>query len=113
WWSGAWREAARAMRSARLLGLMAATSLLIGANWFIFIWAVANECVGQASLGYFINPLLSAVMGMVFLGERPTPRQGASFAIAGAGVLGLTVARGEPPWLALALATSFALYGLF
>lgn len=110
--SGAWREVVRAVRSPRLLGVMAITSVLIGGNWYIFIWAVANEHVREASLGYYINPLLSAVLGMVFLGERPSRRQALSFVIAGVGVVALTVWEGRPPWLALALATSFAFYGL-
>ena len=89
-----------------------ATTALIATNWFVFIWAVFNGQVLQASLGYFINPLVSVVLGFVFLHERLRPWQWVSVALAAASVTYLTLSRGELPVVALVLAGSFGLYGL-
>lgn len=95
------------------VGLMlVASSLLIGLNWGIYIWAVTHERVVAASLGYFINPLLNVVLGVALLGERLNRAQQAAVALAALGVLWLAVQHDEPPWLSLALAASFATYGL-
>ncbi|MBO4122086.1 EamA family transporter RarD [Cupriavidus gilardii] len=94
-----------------LLGFVASAALLCG-NWFLYIWAVSNDRVVDASLGYFINPLFSVLLGVVFLRERLRPAQWASIALAGAGVVWLTFAAGHLPWIALALAATFGGYGL-
>ncbi len=102
----------RAARQPRLLLALAATTLLVAANWFIFIWAVANARVLEASLGYFINPLVNVVLGMLLLRERLRHLQWASVALAAAGVVVLGVKLGGVPAISLALAISFGLYGL-
>jgi chloramphenicol-sensitive protein RarD len=93
------------------LATLAAAGLL-AVNWGVFIYAVQVGQVLATSLGYFINPLMSVVLGMIFLGERLTRLQGLSVAIATAGVVAMTIAAGELPWIALVLASSFAVYGL-
>ncbi len=94
-----------------LLGFVASAALLCG-NWFLYIWAVSNDRVVDASLGYFINPLFSVLLGVVFLRERLRPAQWAAIALAAAGVVWLTFAAGQLPWIALALAGTFGGYGL-
>ena len=89
-----------------------ASGVLIGFNWGLYIWAVNAGHVVETSLGYFINPLLNVLIGVLFLREKLRPLQWASIAIAGVGVLWLSLRFGHPPWIALALAGSFALYGL-
>ena len=88
------------------------SGVLIGFNWGLYIWAVNAGHVVETSLGYFINPLLNVVIGVLFLRERLRPVQWVSVAIATGGVLWLTLHYGSFPWIALALAASFALYGL-
>ena len=100
------------LRSARLLGWMLLTSVLLIGNWGLFIWAVNNAHLLDASLGYYINPLFNVLLGMVFLGERLRPLQWAAVALAGSGVLLQLLTFGSLPWVALVLASSFALYGL-
>lgn len=85
---------------------------LLAVNWVTFVWAVTNGYVVEASLGYFITPLVNVVLGVVFLKERLRAWQWAPVGLAAAGVLWLTVNLGVPPWIALVLATSFGLYGL-
>ncbi len=92
----------------RLVG----SAVLIGCNWLIFIWAVANERVLQASLGYFVTPLVSVLLGRLVLGEHLYRRQWAAVALAGAGVTWLLIGLGVFPWVALGLAASFGGYGL-
>jgi chloramphenicol-sensitive protein RarD len=91
---------------------LAASALMISLNWLIYVWAVTNEHVVDASLGYFINPLLSVVLGVVVLHERLNRAQMVAVGFAAAGVLYLTVVAGRPPWIALVLAASFGMYGL-
>jgi chloramphenicol-sensitive protein RarD len=86
--------------------------VLIAFNWGLYIWAVNAGHVVESSLGYFINPLVSVLFGVLFLRERLTRVQWISVALATAGVLWLTLQYGRPPWIALGLALSFALYGL-
>ncbi len=81
-------------------------------NWGVFIWAVTNGHVLEASLGYFINPLISVLLGVIVLRERLRPLQWLAVAIGAVGVVVITVGYGRLPWVALALATSFGLYGL-
>ncbi len=87
-------------------------SYLITANWFTFIFAVNNGELVQTSLGYYINPLISVMLGIVFLGEKLSDAQKAAVGIAAAGVLILTITYGQLPWISLVLAGSFAFYGL-
>jgi chloramphenicol-sensitive protein RarD len=87
-------------------------SLLISGNWLMYIWAVNNDHVVDASLGYYINPLVNVILGMLVLKERLNSWQVASFVIATSGVLLLTWQYGKFPWVALFLAVSFGLYGL-
>lgn len=102
----------RRARSPRVLALYAAAAGLIGVNWLVFVWAVNNDHVVQTSLGYFITPLVSVLIGVLVLRERLRPWQWAAVLLAAAGVLHLTTSHGAPPWIALALALSFGLYGL-
>ncbi|GGN50471.1 EamA family transporter RarD [Oceanobacillus indicireducens] len=100
------------LRNPKDLLAIAAASILISTNWFLFIWAVANGYVLQASLGYYINPLMSIFLGIVVLREQVTMRQGFAFLLCAISVLYLSVSSGVFPWVSLALATSFAIYGL-
>jgi len=85
---------------------------LISVNWFLFIWAVNNNHMVNTSLGYYINPLISVLLGILFLKERLSGAQKLAFMIASIGVVILTISYGSFPWLSFALAISFALYGL-
>jgi chloramphenicol-sensitive protein RarD len=102
--------AAYRVRNAKLVSLIAA--LLLATNWGVFIWAVTNEQVVAASLGYFINPLVSVLLGVLVLKERLRPLQWTAVGIAAAGVLGMAIRVGTVPWVALSLAFSFGFYGL-
>jgi chloramphenicol-sensitive protein RarD len=105
-------EPLAALRDPRHRRVLVASALLVTTNWGVFIWAVQNDLVLHASLGYYVNPILNVALGVVFLGERLTRRQGAAVALAAAGVAWLTVSVGSLPWVALALAATFAAYGL-
>ncbi len=96
----------------RTLTILICTAVIIGLNWLIFIWAVNNNHVLDASLGYYINPLINILLGMVFLGERLRPLQWFAVALATVGVTIQVVRFGSIPWVALALAISFGCYGL-
>lgn len=87
-------------------------SLLISVNWFIYIWAVNNHHMIDASLGYYINPLVSVLLGMIVLKEKLTIYQYISFGLAAIGVLIATISYGQFPWIAIVLAVSFGFYGL-
>ncbi len=100
------------LRQPRVLAAFIASALLIGANWLAYIWAVNHGHVTEASLGYFITPLVNVLLGVTLLHERLRRLQWLALAIAAAGVLWLTVQAGQPPWIALALAISFGGYGL-
>ncbi len=89
-----------------------ASALLLSVNWLVYVWAIVNGHVLDASLGYFINPLVSVLLGVLVLRERLQPAQWLAVALAAAGVLWLTVDAGRVPWVALILAASFGLYGL-
>ena len=96
----------------RRMGFYALTTLLISANWWIFIWAIQNGRVLEGSLGYYINPLVNVLLGVVFLHERLNPRQWLAIAIAAGAVLWLIAMKGVVPWVSLSLALSFGSYGL-
>jgi chloramphenicol-sensitive protein RarD len=109
---GRWQDLIDAMKNVRTLLILLFTALIISGNWLLYIWAVNNDHLLQASLGYYISPLVNVVLGMVFLKERLRPPQLLAVLLAAAGVLYLTVYYGEFPWVALALAVSFGFYGL-
>ncbi|WP_454711513.1 EamA family transporter RarD [Cupriavidus nantongensis] len=111
-WRRQWAWLAQVARDRRLLLSFAASAALLCANWFLYIWAVSANRVVDASLGYFINPLFSVLLGVVFLHERLRRVQWLAIAVAAAGVAWLTVAAGQLPWIALGLAASFGGYGL-
>jgi chloramphenicol-sensitive protein RarD len=96
----------------RVLGAFALSATLLVANWTVYVWAVQNDHVLDASLGYFILPLVNVALGFVFLHERPRPGQWVAVAVAAAGVLWLTVQAGRLPWVAVLLALTFGFYGL-
>jgi chloramphenicol-sensitive protein RarD len=106
---GAVRRALADPVSRKRLTLSAA---LISVNWLIYVWAVTNGHTVEASLGYFINPLLNVVLGVFVLKERLNRAQWFAVTLAAIGVAYLTAITGRPPWIALALAASFGLYGL-
>jgi chloramphenicol-sensitive protein RarD len=108
---GKWPEV-RAALTGRRRGLLVASGLLIGLNWLAFIWAVSVGRVVEASLGYFMNPLVNVLLGYLFLGERLRRAQTLAILLAGLGVANEIVAVGHVPWVALVLAFSFSLYGL-
>lgn len=89
-----------------------ATALLISANWLIYIWAVNESRIVEASLGYFINPLATVLLGLLFLRERLNRRQASALVLAGMGLVFLTWRLGRTPWVALLLAFTLAFYGL-
>ena len=107
-----WPVALAALRDRQVRLTLLGTTTLIAINWLAFIWAVANDQVLQASLGYYINPLVNVLLGFVFLRERLRPTQGVCVLLAATGVVYLTVSYGTLPWLALLLAGSFGCYGL-
>ena len=107
-----WGWLRRVVRQPRVLAAFVASALLIGANWLAYIWAVNHGHVIEASLGYFITPLVNVLLGVTLLHERLRRLQWLALAIAAAGVLWLTVQAGRPPWIALSLALSFGGYGL-
>lgn len=100
------------LRQPRTLALFATSALLLGANWTLYVWAVNSGRVLDASLGYFINPLVNVLLGVLVLHERPRPLQWAAVALAALGVLWLALGVGHVPWISLVLAVSFGLYGL-
>ena len=107
-----WRNVRDTLTSKPKVLLLIATSVLIGANWLIFIWAVNSNHMLDASLGYYINPLINVLLGMLFLGERLRKLQWFAVALAAVGVLIQLIAFGSIPVVAIALACSFGFYGL-
>ena len=110
--TGGLRTSLAHLRDAKMRRLLLLSTALIATNWGVFIWAVSESHIQDASLGYYINPLLNVVIGRVFLGERLRPLQTAAVALACGGVLWLTIAEGSLPWVSLVLALTFCLYGL-
>ncbi|MBZ0111399.1 MAG: EamA family transporter RarD [Thermoanaerobaculia bacterium] len=109
---GSFADFTQAIRNPKTRWTLLITTVLIGANWFLFIWAIAVERVLEASLGYFITPLFSVLLGFFVLGERPRRAQWAAIGLAGFGVTILVIHLGHLPWVALLLALTFGLYGL-
>ncbi|MFK7999011.1 MAG: EamA family transporter RarD [Polyangiales bacterium] len=110
--TGGLRTSLAHLRDARMRRLLLLSTALIATNWGVFIWAVSESRIQDASLGYYINPLLNVVIARIFLGERQRPLQAVAVALAAAGVLWLTIAQGSLPWVSLVLALTFCLYGL-
>jgi chloramphenicol-sensitive protein RarD len=112
-WVQAYRQRQEVDRASwRLLGTFAASALLIATNWLIYVWAVHEHHVVEASLGYFLNPLLNVALGVLVLRERPSVWQWLAIGLAAIGVSWLTWQTGRMPWIALALGGTFAVYGL-
>jgi chloramphenicol-sensitive protein RarD len=111
-WQSRWRWLWPALRSRRVLASFIASALLLSVNWLTYIWAVSNGHVVDASLGYFITPLINVALGYGLLGERPRRAQWIALTIAAAGVVWLTVSAGRLPWIGLVLGLSFGAYGL-
>ncbi len=109
--AGRWGEVRAALRNRKLVAKLFLTALLISGNWLLFIWAVTHEHMLQGSLGYYINPLINVVMGVVLLGERLSKAKWIAVALTALAVLNLTLGVGEAPWIALTLAMLFGLYG--
>ena len=109
---GRLREAAAIFRAPKLLGLLFAGACMISVNWSGFVIPIHNGWALEASLGYYILPLLAVLLGVVLLGEKLTKLQGVAVGIAALAVLILTIGLKAPPWIALLLATTFAIYGL-
>jgi chloramphenicol-sensitive protein RarD len=109
---GHWQGVREALVTPRLRRRLALSALLISVNWLVFIWAIANDHVLDASLGYFINPLVNVVLGVLLLGERLRRLQWLAVTLALTGVGNLVWQHGTLPWIALTLAFSFGSYGL-
>ncbi|MBW8738298.1 MAG: EamA family transporter RarD [Streptomyces turgidiscabies] len=107
-----WAWAGELLRQPRRLALITVAAALITVNWGVYIWAVNSGHVVEASLGYFINPLVTIAMGVLLLKERLRPVQWTAVGVCLAAVLVLTIGYGRPPWISLCLAFSFATYGL-
>lgn len=102
----------QALRERKNIITFSTTGLLLAVNWLLYIWAVNAGFIIEASLGYFINPLINVFFGMIFFKEKMRPIQWLALLLAFLGVLYLTLYYGQFPWIALVLATSFAIYGL-
>ncbi|MEM9295043.1 MAG: EamA family transporter RarD [Planctomycetota bacterium] len=111
-WLGRWSGLIEAVRNRKTRRTLAVTALLITANWVCFIYGAATGRLAEASLGYFINPVVSVFLGMLFLGERLRPLQWVSLAIACLGVAHEMAVVGVFPWIAITVALSFGMYGL-
>ncbi|OEZ95937.1 EamA family transporter RarD [Duganella phyllosphaerae] len=107
-----WKWLPQVVRQPRVLGAFVASALLLSSNWFVYIWSVNNGHVLDASLGYFINPLINVMLGMLVLKETLRRGQWLAIGLAACGVAWLTWSAGELPWIALILGISFACYGL-
>lgn len=100
-----------ALANRKALLWLTASAVLIALNWGIFIWAISQDRIVETSLGYYITPLVSFVLGVALFGERPTRIQLAAIALAALGVINQTLSVGYLPWISLALALSFGIYG--
>ena len=107
-----WAWLGPALRTPKVLGLFVLSATLLSVNWFVYIWAITNHRVLEASLGYFITPLVNVLLGYSVLHERPRRLQWSALALATLGVIWLTALTGQLPWIALVLAGSFGAYGL-
>ncbi|MER9375616.1 EamA family transporter RarD [Mesorhizobium sp. M0491] len=112
-WAGRTADFKAALRSPRTIAMAALTAALISVNWGIYVWAIAVDRTVETALGYYINPLVSVVVGALLLGERLDRLQIAAVVLAAVAVAVLTIEGGKLPWVSLALAFSFAAYGFF
>jgi len=113
WIQRRWREFRETFRNPKNRALFVLTAAIVGSNWFIYIWAVNHDHIVDTSLGYFINPLISVLLGVIFLRERLNFWQIVAFFLALLGVSYLTFQYGKIPWIALSLAFTFGFYSLF
>jgi chloramphenicol-sensitive protein RarD len=111
-WQGRWSWLQDTLKQPKRLWMFSASALLLSCNWLLYVYAVQAGHVAEASLGYFINPLFNVLLGVVVLRERLRPLHWLAVALAAVGVMWLTWQAGRLPWIALALAGSFGLYGL-
>lgn len=109
--SRGWRRVAALVSHRATLGRLALAAVLVSVNWCVYIWGVNHGHVVETSLGYFINPLLTILLGVLVLHERLRRAQWVAVAIASLAIVVLTIDYGQLPWIALTLATSFASYG--
>lgn len=109
---GRWQEVQMLLRSRQSVVLLAVSSLLLSINWFTYIWGVNAGFVLEASLGYYINPLVNVLLGCLIFRDRLRPLQVLAILFAAAGVMNMVLNYGRVPWIALVLAFSFGLYGL-
>lgn len=109
---GSWAGLAGIARDSATRRLVVVAALLLAANWLVFVWAVTSDRVLEASLGYFMTPLVSVVLGVAVLGERLRFAQWTAVVIAAIGVVVLSFETGGPPWVSLTLAGAFGIYGL-
>lgn len=107
-----WPKVIAAFNNKRVMQILFVAGLLLGANWLLFIWAINNDHILDASLGYYINPLINIFLGRLFLGERLRMLQRVAVGLAVVGVAVLVFSYGHVPWIALVLAGSFSVYGL-
>lgn len=107
-----WQTLLETLKQSAIVKGLVISSLFVSGNWLVFIWAVGDDRILETSLGYFINPLVSMMLGMIFLGERMRPGQWLAIALAGMGVLYQLIQLGTLPWVAFVLAGSFGTYGL-
>lgn len=112
WGTRQWDAFRAAITAPHVLGIYLAAAVLLSINWLVYVWGVNAGFIVETSLGYFINPLFSVLMGVIFLHERLRTMQWIPVSLAGIGVLYLTIAYGTLPWIALTLALTFGLYGL-
>ncbi|MER9437761.1 EamA family transporter RarD [Mesorhizobium sp. M0618] len=112
-WAGRTADFKAALRSPRTIAMAALTAALISVNWGIYVWAIAVDRTVETALGYYINPLVSVVVGALLLGERLDRLRIAAVVLAAVAVAVLTIEGGKLPWVSLALAFSFAAYGFF
>ena len=107
-----WTEFRSAALDPKVIGIYAVAGVLLSINWLIYVWGVNSGFIVETSLGYFINPLISVLLGVLLLRERLRAMQWVAVGLAAAGVIYLTVTYGRPPWIALSLAFSFGIYWL-
>jgi chloramphenicol-sensitive protein RarD len=109
---GGWETFRDTVSTWKVFRIYLMSAVLIGGNWLVYVWGVNAGFIVETSLGYFINPLVNVLMGVVILGERLRPMQWVPIGLATGGVLYLTISYGALPWIALSLAFTFGLYGL-
>jgi chloramphenicol-sensitive protein RarD len=107
-WAALWK----ALRAPRAMAIYTTAAVVVGVNWLIYVWAVNSGRIVQTSLGYFINPLVNVLLGVLVFGERLRRWQWVAVGLAAAGVLFLTILYGGVPWIALAVAVTFGTYGM-